>query len=124
ISANFNDSGGALAKAEEQYALAWRQMATTYANIAGRQKTPEDKALANAQASNAAAQAQLARSQSNLLLAKTPLEFQTAQAELLKAQNDATRVSAETQQLIPAQSANLNASANEANQRANVLTPA
>lgn len=124
IIATFNEAGAALAKAEEQYAVASRQLAVTYANIAGRAQTPEQAAERRAQAQYHAAQANLANAQAQALKAKQPEDKAEAQAAVAKAQAEAQRVAAEVSQLIPAQAANLNASAQEAAARVSTLFPA
>jgi hypothetical protein len=107
ITGTFNEAQAALAKAEEDWASANRNLASAYAAEPGNE----------AQATYYAAQAELAKAQADALKAKTPQERAESQAAIAKAQAEAARISAEISTLIPAQAANLQAQSAEAGAR-------
>ena len=107
VAATFNEAQAALAKAEEDWANANRNLASAYAAEPGNE----------AQAKLYAAQAELASAEASALKAKTPADLQRAQSEAQKAQNEAARIAGELQILMPAQAENLTAQAAEARSR-------
>lgn len=107
VAATFNEAQAALAKAEDDWATANRNLASAYAAEPGMQ----------AQAKLYAAQSELASAEASVLRAKSTAETQKAWAEVSKARADAGRIASEISTLIPAQAASLNAQAEESNAR-------